>query len=105
VAGNVLEFVGMEDAPVSLLVRAEGTDPRDARERLNVGSELKFVPMSGLYAAARGGYATRQREGGLSFGLGVGGALGPVRGSVDYAYSDYGSILGGVNRIGLSVSF
>ena len=104
-SANVLEFAGMEDAPMSLLVRAEGTDPRDAREGLNLGTELKFMPMSGIYAAARAGMATRQDDGGMSFGLGVGGTVGPVQAAVDYAYSDYGSILGGVNRIGVSVSF
>lgn len=105
VAADVLEFAGIEDAPLSLLVRAEGTDPRDAREGLNVGGELKYRVGGGLFAAARGGMVTRQHDGGMTFGFGLGGMVGQVQGKVDYAYSDYGSILGGVNRIGVSVSF
>lgn len=104
VAADVLDFLGLEDAPAGLTVRMEGTDPRDEREGFNIGSEFVYNLSDGLQTAVRGGWSRRE-AGGLSFGAGVGGTFGGTHATLDWAYSDYGSTLGAVNRAGLSVSF
>ena len=103
-AANVLKFAGIETDMADLTVRTEGVDPRDDREGFNVGGELKLMPMEAGFVALRGGYSRRD-AGGLSLGCGVGTTLAGFTGRFDYAYSDYGNILGGVNRFGLTLAF
>lgn len=103
-SADALDLIGMRNDLFGLTIRTEGTDPRDDRLGFNAGGELRLKATDIATVAVRGGYSRRD-AGGLTFGAGVGGALGPVRAQLDYAYSDWGGILGSVNRVGLGVAF
>lgn len=103
---DVLQFARMQNDMASVRVRLEGVDPRDDRENLNVGVEIESKPVEKVSLALRGGWARRDVGGmSLGFGLGVPEIMGGVGGTFDYSYSNYGDILGSVNRFGLSVNF
>jgi len=103
-SAEVLEFLNMQNPMANLTVRVEGADPRDDRLGFNGGAELRLKATDIATVALRGGYSRRD-VGGLTFGAGVGAGVGPIRAQVDYAYSDWGSILGAVNRIGVTLAF
>jgi len=73
--------------------------PTDNTERMNFGLEYGFFNWLFL----RGGYRLNSDLGKLSFGAGFRQSLIGVQGLIDYSYTDFGEIIGGVNRI--SVSF
>ena len=75
--------------------------PTDNTERMNFGLEYGFLNLLFL----RCGYRLNSDLGEWSFGAGLKQKLIGVDGSVDYAYADYGAILGGVNRISVSFGF
>lgn len=104
IEADVLAFANAENDLTDLIVRVEGVDPRDDREALNFGGELRITPSDAAFLAIRGGWARRD-AGGPSFGAGVGINMGGLQGVVDYSYSEYGDVLGGVNRVGLTINF
>ena len=91
---DVLAFANAENDLTDLVVRVEGVDPRDDREALNFGGELRITPSDAAFLAVRGGWARRD-AGGPSFGAGIGVNMGGLQGVVDYSYSEYGDVLGG----------
>lgn len=101
---DAFQLVGMNIPMADLLVRFEGADPRDDQLGFNTGAELMLKPMDLVNLAVRGGY-TRRDQGGLTFGAGVGTTLGGFNTKLDWGYSDWGGVLGGVNRVGVSFDF
>ena len=101
---DVFAFANAQNDLSEFIVRVEGVDPRDDREAINFGGEFRITPSESAFLALRGGWARRD-AGGVSFGAGLGLNAGGVGVVVDYSYSDYGDILGAVNRIGLSIGF
>jgi hypothetical protein len=101
---DALQFVGMEIPMADLKVRFEGADPRDDRLGFNTGAELVLKPMDMVNVAVRGGYSRRD-QGGLTFGAGVGTNIGGFNTKLDWGYSDWGGVLGAVNRMGVSFAF
>lgn len=75
--------------------------PTDNTERVNTGLEYSFLDKLFL----RGGYRFNADLGTWSFGAGLRQSLLGVTGIFDYAYSDFGEILGGVNRLSVSFAF
>jgi len=101
---DALQFAGVETPMADLLVRVEGADPRDDRLGFNTGAELTLKPMDMVNVALRGGYSRRD-QGGLTFGVGVGTNVGGFNTRLDWAYSDWGGVLGATNRLGVSFAF
>jgi hypothetical protein len=75
--------------------------PTDNTERMNFGMEYGFFNKMFL----RGGYRLNSDLGEWSFGAGINQTLLGVKGTIDYAYTDYGEIMGGVNRISVAFGF
>ncbi|MCU0644117.1 MAG: PorV/PorQ family protein [bacterium] len=75
--------------------------PTDNTERMNFGMEYGFFDWLFL----RGGYRLNADLGNWSFGAGLKQSLIGVNGSVDYSFTDYGEIMGGVNRFSVSFGF
>ena len=75
--------------------------PTDNTERMNFGMEYGIFNSVFL----RGGYRLNSDLGAWSFGAGLKQSLIGVQGSLDYSYTDFGEILGGVNRFTLSFGF
>jgi hypothetical protein len=75
--------------------------PTDNTERMNFGMEYSFFDWLFL----RGGYRLNADLGNWSFGAGLKQSLIGVNGSVDYSYTDFGEIMGGVNRFTVSFGF
>jgi len=75
--------------------------PTDNTERMNFGMEYGFFDRLFL----RGGYRLNSDLGNWSFGAGLRQSLIGVNGSIDYSYTDFGEILGGVNRFTFSFGF
>ncbi|MDW7682319.1 MAG: PorV/PorQ family protein [bacterium] len=84
-----------------LMLAIDLLHPTDNIERVNCGLEY------GLFQKAfiRAGYRINSDIGDWSFGVGLRQKLIGVDGAIDYGYSDYGEILGGVNRITMSLQF
>lgn len=75
--------------------------PTDNTERMNFGIEYGFMEMVYL----RSGYRLNSDLGDWSFGAGLSQKIIGINGRVDYAYTDYGEIMGGVNRISFTLGF
>lgn len=75
--------------------------PTDNREHVNAGLEYGFLDKLFL----RSGYRFGTDLGTWSFGAGLRQTLLGVTGVFDYAYSDFGEIMGGVNRLSVSFAF
>ncbi len=75
--------------------------PTDNTERMNFGLEYGFLNWIFL----RSGYRLNSDLGEWSFGAGLNQSLIGVDGTVDYSYTDYGKIMGAVNRISVSFGF
>jgi hypothetical protein len=75
--------------------------PTDNTERMNFGMEYGFFDRLFL----RGGYRLSSDLGNWSFGAGLKQSLIGVNGIIDYSYTDYGEIMGGVNRFTVSFGF
>lgn len=80
-----------------LTVAIEGVNPRDYSERVHLGCEYGFQDMFFI----RAGYKFNYDVESFSFGAGV--KYSGAR--IDYAYSDFGSILGNVNRVSIAFNF
>lgn len=75
--------------------------PTDNSERINLGLEYGFF--NSLFL--RGGYRLNADLGGWSFGAGLRQSLIGVNGAIDYSFTDYGEIMGAVNRFSVSFGF
>lgn len=75
--------------------------PTDNRERMNFGLEYGFYN----WIFFRGGYRLNSDLGNWSFGIGLKQSLARVQGSIDYSYTDFGEIMGAVNRFTVSFNF
>jgi hypothetical protein len=87
----------------SWVVSVDAVHPNDNYEYLNVGTELKLFN----FIALRTGYKElflKDRQGGLSFGVGVKGDVGIGEIEVDYANVDFGR-LQRTNNISMILSF
>lgn len=86
----------------SLFVLSEVSHPRDSPEKVDIGLEYWFQEMIAL----RFGTGINYDENDLGLGLGLKFSqmeMGDLR--LDYAYTGYGDILGGVHRFAIGVSF
>ncbi|MCX6170204.1 MAG: PorV/PorQ family protein [Ignavibacteriales bacterium] len=80
-----------------LIIAIEGVNPRDYSERFHIGSEYVFDDTF----AIRAGYKFNYDVESFSFGTGF-----KFKGAqIDYAFSNFGAILGNVNRISLVFNF
>jgi len=94
IAMNVLSlFSDMEGQSLEMAV--EASRPNDYSERINVGCEYGFQDL--FYV--RAGYRFNYDEGDLSIGFGFSPTVTNLNLRFDYAYTDYGDILGAVHRI------
>ncbi|NOZ62845.1 MAG: PorV/PorQ family protein [Calditrichaeota bacterium] len=75
--------------------------PTDNNERVNFG--LEWGLMNLIYF--RGGYRMGADLGNYSFGAGIKQKILGVAGQLDYSFSEYGEIMGGVNRITATFGF
>ena len=94
---NAFGLANITSEKHKLTLAFEGVNPRDYSERVHLGAEYGFNDMFFL----RGGYKFNYDVESFSFGLGV-KYLGA---QIDYAYSDFGSILGNVNRVSIVFNF
>ena len=86
----------------SLLVFSELSHPRDSPEKVDIGLEYWFEDAIALRLGTGFNYDDNDLGAGLGFKLKQMGTA-DLRG--DYAYTNYGDILGGVHRFALGVSF
>lgn len=75
--------------------------PTDNTERMSFGMEYGFFD----WVFLRGGYRLNSDLGEWSFGGGLQQSLIGVEGSLDYSYTDFGEIMGSVNRLSVSFNF
>ncbi|MBU2493140.1 MAG: PorV/PorQ family protein [Bacteroidetes bacterium] len=76
-----------------LTIALEGVNPRDYSERVHLGGEYIFDNMLSLRAGYKFNYDVE------SFSFGAGFKYNDAQ--IDYAYSDFGSLLGNVNRVSI----
>jgi hypothetical protein len=86
------------DAGHRLTVAVDGIHPPDHPEKISVGAEYSLQELVFL----RGGYKFNADERKLSLGAGVRYTIQGIGAAVDYAYSDFGDVLGTVSFITLS---
>ena len=103
-SADVIRAAGVPDGPFRLETRFQWTEALDAHAEQRAGAELRYDASPSLFAALRSGYAWRAQEG-LSFGIGVGGRFSGTSAAFSYTYTDFGSVLGGANRFGLTGAF
>ncbi|MDZ7724423.1 MAG: PorV/PorQ family protein [candidate division KSB1 bacterium] len=96
-SGDVLQMVNVDSEQHKLMLALEGVNPRDYSERVHIGSEYVYND----FLAIRGGYKFNYDV--ESFSLGVGFRHKGFQ--FDYSYSEFGSILGMVDRFSLVVDF
>jgi hypothetical protein len=75
--------------------------PTDNKEKVNLGLEYTFLDRISF----RSGYRFNSDTGQWAFGLGLNTSLLGIRSSIDYAYSDFGEILGAVNQFTIKFGF
>ncbi|MDZ7401462.1 MAG: PorV/PorQ family protein [candidate division KSB1 bacterium] len=93
------DLIHFEDQRLTLAI--DLVHPTDNTERMNFGLEYGFFNWLFL----RGGYRLNADLGNWSFGAGLQQSLIGVNGSIDYSFSDYGQIMGGVNRLTVTFGF
>lgn len=84
-----------------LTITVDLLHPTDNNERMNFGLEWALMDLFFL----RGGYRLESDLGNWSFGGGVRQKILGMSGSLDYSFSEYGQIMGGVNRLTLTLGF
>jgi len=97
VSASALDMLGLSSKTHHLTVAVEGVNPRDYSERLHVGAEYWFSNLISL----RGGYKFNYDVESFSFGAGLRLKIAEI----DYAYSDFGGILGAISRFSILVNF
>ena len=95
-----LAFEAIERADQRLTYSLEIDQPADNQQVIKSGLEWGWKRMFAL----RGGYNFNADALKLSTGAGFSGGIGPMQGSLDYAYTD-GGALGAVHRMSLGVRF
>ena len=94
---NALGLINVPSDQNKLTIAIEGVNPRDYSERIHLGGEYTYKDMFSL----RAGYKINYDVESFSFGVGIKYSSAQI----DYAYSDFGSNLGNVNRISLLFNF
>jgi len=94
---DALGLAGVESKIHNLTIAIEGVNPRDYSERFHIGGEYGFDHMFFL----RAGYKFNYDVESVSFGAGV----KYMGAQIDYAFSNFGAILGSVNRFSLVFNF
>jgi len=84
-----------------LTLAADLLHPTDNTERMNFGSEYGLNE----WIFIRGGYRMNSDLGAWSFGAGLQQSFIGLFGALDYAYTDYGSIMGSVSRLSFTLGF
>ncbi len=85
-AGIAMDFLEEEGGPHLLTVILEGDHPNDGREKFHIGTSYTYEKMFFL----RGGYKFNYDVQRFTFGAGMHYAFGEMKGTVDYAYVDFG---------------
>lgn len=98
--------VGISDDIISLdyqriTLAIDLVHPTDNTERMNFGLEYGLFD----WIFMRGGYRLNSDLGNWSFGAGLKKLDRFLKGSVDYSYTDFGDIMGAVNRFSVSFTF
>jgi hypothetical protein len=93
---NLMDLVGEVPLDQSLYVSVDASHYRDHPEQLKIGLEYNVLKMFSL----RGGYATNNDEGGMSFGVGV----SRFGFAFDYAYTP-NSVFNNIQRMTARFSF
>jgi len=96
-SADALSLAGLSSKTHKLLIALEGVNPRDYSERVHIGGEYAFNDMFFL----RSGYKFNYESESFSFGAGI----KYQNARIDYAYSDFGALLGNVNRVSISFNF
>jgi len=91
-------FLNMDDNRLSLAF--DLFQPNDYAQQEHLGIEYEYA---GVFAL-RGGYKFNYDSEGLTAGVGIKQAIGPVKFSFDYSYGSVGNYLGDVHRITLGVA-
>ena len=94
---NALGLTDITNETHKLIIAVEGVNPRDYSERVHFGGEYIFNNMFTI----RGGYKFNYDVESFSFGTG----FKYKDAQIDYAYSDFGSLLGSVNRISIVFNY
>lgn len=95
-----LSMTALSVEEMDVVVAADVTHPNDNDERINIGTELRFLEHLFLRGGYRFGYDTES----LTLGAGVSVPLGETRLTFDYAYAAY-DLLPNINRFSLGVRF
>ncbi|MFZ5518800.1 MAG: PorV/PorQ family protein [Candidatus Zhuqueibacterota bacterium] len=93
------DLLHTEDNRVTLIV--DLIHPTDNTERMSFGLEYGAFD----WVFLRSGYRLNSDLGEWSFGVGLEQSLLGVAGTVDYSYTDFGEIMGAVNRVSVSFNF
>ncbi len=93
------DIVHTENNRLTLIV--DLIHPTDNTERMSFGLEYGFFD----WVFLRTGYRLNSDLGEWSFGGGLHQSIIGVNGSVDYSYTDFGDIMGAVNRFSVSFEF
>jgi len=104
ISANPVDFIPGVELPEAhdLLLTLDGTDPRDRPEDVSFGIEYTLMDMLSLRMGRRAG---SQSDGKFCAGVGFKLDIGEIGGRVDYAYTNFGDILGDVHRISLQGFF
>jgi len=97
ISADMLGLVGKSSQMHQWTLAFEGVNPRDYTERVHLGTEYWFNG----FIALRGGYKFNYDEESISLGAGI--RYSGIE--VSYAYSDFGDILGSINRFSAHVNF
>lgn len=87
-AGIAMDFLDEDQSPHLLTVVVEGEHPNDGREKFNLGVSYGFDKTFYL----RGGYKFNYDVQKFTFGAGINYPIGPCRGTLNYAYVDFGEL-------------
>ena len=99
-AGIAMDFLDEAQSPHLLTVVVEGEHPNDGREKFNLGVSYGFDKTFYL----RGGYKFNYDVQKFTFGAGINYAIGPCRGTFNYAYVDFGELTH-VHMFSLGIAF
>ncbi len=86
--GVAMDFLNNDGSPHMLTVALDGDHPNDGPEKLHFGAAYTFENNFSL----RGGYKFNYDEQSFTFGGGLNYSLASTKGSLNYAYVDFGAL-------------
>jgi hypothetical protein len=86
--GMAMDFLSDDQSPHLLTVLVEGDHPNDGKEKFHLGMNYGFDKTFFL----RGGYRFNYDVQTFTFGAGVSYPVGQWRGTINYAYVDFGEL-------------